>query len=119
MAVLGWCALLPFVLFSLISPGTMLERGAAGRVMVVLCASGGPVPMVVAADGSLQKESEHVGRHRCEWAQHAQPAMAMAAIMPDRPAMDLAPLRFARALPDGLPRMDVLAPLARGPPPPA
>ena len=48
-----WLAVLPFLLFSLIQPGTMFVRDAQGSVAVVLCSGEGPVQMAVAADGSL------------------------------------------------------------------
>lgn len=115
ISVARWFVIFPLLLFSLLTPGTMLERDAGG-VTVVLCVSGTPVQVVIAADGSVQEKSGHAGQHGCDWALHAQPAMAQSLAVADLPAMMPVPLRFSRARPDHSLRMDVLAPLARGPP---
>lgn len=113
-----WLAGLPFLLFSLILPGTMIARDAQGSVTVVLCSGEGPVQMVVAADGSLvpADEAPHADPHACDWAPHGQPLLQGAAV--DAPAPLLPALRMARVLdlPDHLYRAEMLAPSARGPP---
>lgn len=53
-----WLAVLPFLLFSAILPGTMVARDAQGTISVVLCSGDGPVQMAVAADGSLVPADE-------------------------------------------------------------
>ncbi|WP_323033105.1 DUF2946 family protein [Paracoccus sp. (in: a-proteobacteria)] len=72
-----WLAVLPFLLFSLIQPGTMISRDAQGSVTVVLCSGEGPVEMVVAADGSLVPagKNPHGDPHACDWAPHGQPLL--------------------------------------------
>ena len=114
--------LLPFVVFSLIQPDTMLAADAQGRMMVVLCGDDMPVEMAVAADGTMTPVSElekhqPADRHAtCAWAPHGQPLLGgTLAAMPlphlSQIALDLAPSRQAgaRLLPQPVP-------VARGPP---
>lgn len=114
--VLRLLAVLPFVLLSLVTPGTMLARDAQGGVTVVLCVDGGTIEMVMGADGRPTENAPRDGHAACHWAPHAQqllelsgPALAAPASLPRAP-------HFAGALPEHLRRADVLAPLARGPP---
>lgn len=112
--------LLPFLGFSLLSPGTMLAPDALGRVMVVLCGDAQPMPMAVAADGSLTPLSDPAhpaaGHAPCGWAAHAQPALdpppllLPAAIQPQHRPMPVATVARVAPLrgPDGV--------RARGPP---
>lgn len=113
-----WLALLPFVLFSLVLPGTMLARDAAGGVTVVLCSDGGVVEMVMAADGSVKPVSKTPGadHHGCDWALHGQSLMDAGATGAPPPATAM--LRLARVAeqPDHLYRAAVRSAPARGPP---
>lgn len=117
---LAMLLLLPFLCFSLLTPGTMLAPDAMGRVMVVLCGDSLPVEMAVAADGSLHPAEEHsrkVGDHpACGWAGHAQQALdAPAVSLPPalRPALPFAPVvAFVPAPPSQRPWRA----FARGPP---
>lgn len=117
---LGVLLLLPFLCFSLLTPGTMLAADAMGRVMVVLCGDSLPVEMAVAADGSLHRADEHsraLGAHAaCGWAAHAQQALdAPGAALPQalRPVLALAPPAvFVPRAPWALARHG----FARGPP---
>ena len=113
----GWLAVLPFLLLSLVMPGTMLARDALGGVTVVLCAEGGMAEMVMAADGSLGPARQLPPGHACDWAPHGQPLMSvptlgappphLAAAMAVIPVPVTVPARPARVPP----------PVARGPPP--
>ena len=113
----GWLAVLPFLLLSLVMPGTMLARDALGGVTVVLCAEGGMAEMVMAADGSLGPPRQLPPGHACDWAPHGLPLMPgpvvvappphLAVAMPVTPAPVTVPARPARVPP----------PVARGPPP--
>lgn len=112
-----WLAVLPFLLASLIVPGNMLARDAAGGVTVVLCAGGDMVEMVMAADGSVKPAQSPDGdQHPCHWAPHNQPLLQAAptAALPPVPQ----PHRIARAAerPGHLHRAVVRAAPARGPP---
>jgi len=113
-----WLAVLPFLLFSLILPGTMVARDAQGSITVVLCSGEGPVEMAVAADGSLVPagKASHGDPHGCDWAPHGQPLLEGA--MQAAPTPLLQALRMARALdrPGPPHRVEMLAPFARGPP---
>ncbi|WP_323717088.1 hypothetical protein [Paracoccus aminovorans] len=113
----GWLAVLPFLLFSLILPGTMLARDAAGGVTVVLCAGDGLVEAVMAADGSLLPVSKAPhDRHACDWTPHGQPLLHGAA--PEVPVLPSQAQRLALSLelPGHLHRAAILAAPARGPP---
>ncbi|WJS83816.1 DUF2946 family protein [Paracoccus sp. TOH] len=116
--LIGWLAVLPFLLLSLIVPGTMLERDARGGVTVVLCAGDDLVEMVMAADGSLSPagKAPHGDHRPCDWAPHGQPLLG--ADIAAAPAPLLQALHLARVLdlPDPLYRAEMLAPSARGPP---
>ena len=113
-----WLALLPFVLFSLVLPGTMLARDAAGGVTVVLCSDGGVVEMVMAADGSVKPVSKTPGadHHGCDWALHGQSLMDAGTT--GAPPLATAMLRLARVAeqPGHLHRAAVRSAPARGPP---
>lgn len=115
---LVWLALLPFVLFSLVLPGTMLARDAAGGVTVVLCADGGTVEMVMAADGSVTPlpKTPAADHHGCDWVLHAQPLIGAAA--PELVALPQRLLRLARPAerPGHLHHARVRAAPARAPP---
>lgn len=114
----GWLAVLPFLLFSLVLPGTMLARDAAGGITVVLCSGDAPVEVVMRADGSLVPvtKTPHDARHLCDWTPHGQPLMPGAALgaMPPPALMP----RLLRPLEPRahLHRADVLSAPARGPP---
>lgn len=113
---LRWLLVLPFLMLSLLTPGTMLTQDAQGGVMVVLCAGDGPVEMMLAPDGSLHDKSAADPHQRCDWAPHAQPAIAQpAAALPVLVRLAL-PRGFQLAPPDRLRRAEILAPSARGPP---
>ncbi|KGJ11011.1 hypothetical protein EQ718_25825 (plasmid) [Paracoccus versutus] len=113
-----WLAVLPFLLFSLIQPGTMFVRDAQGSVAVVLCSGEGPVQMAVAADGSLVPADEmpHGDPHACDWAPHGQPALQ--GVVADAPQPMAAAARLALwPAPPAPPHASALPePSARGPP---
>lgn len=109
-------AVLPFLLLSLIMPGTMLARDAQGGVTVVLCAKGAAVEMVMGADGRLTEKSPHDRHPTCHWAPHAQQLLGISGPVLAAPRPVLLALRFAADLPERLRPADVLVPLARGPP---
>ena len=109
-------AVIPFLLLSLMMPGTMLARDAQGGVTVVLCADGAAVEMVMGADGRLTEKSPNKGHSICHWAPHAQQLLDVSGPALAAPTPVPMALRFAADLPERLRRADVLAPLARGPP---
>lgn len=111
-----WLAVVTFLIFSLLMPGTMLERDASGRVTVVLCAAAGPTEMVVSDDSGLHHESEPAGRHGCDWGPHSQPGTVQPVLAALMPGMEPLPLRFLHGLTDGFKGADVVMPSARGPP---
>ncbi len=114
----GWLAVLPFLLFSLVLPGTMLARDAAGGVTVVLCADGGLVEVTLADDGSLipAHKSPHEEHRICDWTPHGQPLAGAAgpAVLPPLPVV--AKLVLSQEYPGHLHRAEVRAAPARGPP---
>lgn len=111
-----WLLILPFLMLSLLTPGTMLTQDAQGGVMVVLCAGDGPVEMMLAPDGSLHDKTAADPHQRCDWAPHAQHAIAHTAAALPVPAQLALPRRFKLAPPGHLHRAEILAPSARGPP---
>ncbi|SIP86289.1 hypothetical protein SAMN05421641_10110 [Paracoccus thiocyanatus] len=113
-----WLAVLPFLLFSAILPGTMVARDAQGTISVVLCSGDGPVQMAVAADGSLvpADETPHDGPHACDWSLHGQPLMPGAAAGGPLPAPQAAGLALWPEPAAAPPGLAAPAPLARGPP---
>lgn len=118
---LRWLAVLPFLLGALIAPGLMLARGADDGVLVTLCADGGVVQMLVAADGQpLTQDDRHHVRHgahdRCLWAVHAQPMLDGPALVFPAMAADAVALRHVPDPGAHLRRAGVLQPSARGPP---
>lgn len=131
----GWLLVLPFLFFATISHGTMLEAGPTG-MRIVLCTEDGMVEAVMAADGQIHRmddrgpddlspndrgpndrgPADHSAPHPCDWALHAQAALASGL-----PAADAAPLLALRVdygidIPLHARRVDVLTPAARGPP---
>ncbi|MDF3854117.1 DUF2946 family protein [Paracoccus sp. P2] len=113
-----WLAVLPFLLFSLIQPGTMIARDAQGAVAIVLCSGEGPVQMAVAADGSLVPADEipHGDPHACAWAPHGQPLLQGAVADAPQPLAAAARLALWPA-PPAPPHASALPePSARGPP---
>lgn len=118
LSLAGWLAALPFLIFSLLLPGTMLEREGSGGVTVVLCAAGSPVEMVIAPDGGQHEKSGHAGRHGCDWAPHSQLAVTQPAAAAPIPAMMPLPLQLVGARSGDLRSQDTVVPLARGPPVP-
>lgn len=106
------------MLFSLILPGNMLVRDAAGGVTVVLCSDGGVVEMVMAADGSVRPapKTPAADHHGCDWAPHGQPLLDVA--LPDAAPPLLQMQRLARAAeqPGHLHLAAVRAAHARAPP---
>lgn len=123
---LAMLAVLPFLLLSFLGTGTMLTHDLDQGVRVVLCINGGPVEMLMAADGRIASPpdaadggafpGDHGGTDPCQWAPHGQPL-----VLAGNPGLP-PPLRLARgpepfaAPPEHLRRTEVLAPLARGPP---
>lgn len=113
-------ALLPFLVTSLVAQGTMLTTDADDRLAVVLCIDGSPVPMLMAADGSVQPLSQGQTGHKsgdpCLWVAHGQPLIDATAGPPAAPTRDEIALRRMIA-PGALSRQtDIPIPLARGPP---
>ena len=98
--VLGWLLVLPFVLFALLSQGTMIEAGPAGP-RIVLCSGTDVTEMVIAADGTLipaeNDRHNHSGDIVCDWAVHAQSALATG------PVVTLAPVLLELTAPGGRP----------------
>lgn len=113
-----WLALLPFVLFSLILPGNMLVRDAAGGVTVVLCSDGGMVEMVMAADGSVKPapKAPAADHHGCDWAPHGQALMDAAVTGAIPPVTVMQRLARVADRPGDLHRAAVRSAPARGPP---
>ena len=116
--------LLPFLLVSLLSDGTMVTKASDDRVVVVLCTGTSQVEMVWAADGSLKPAddappTDHNNSSPCDWMMVAQQAVTAGPL--DVPAFK--PVLRANRLSPGQSlharRMAVLAPSARGPPLPA
>ncbi|QFQ88462.1 hypothetical protein F8A10_13265 [Paracoccus kondratievae] len=113
-----WLAVLPFLLFSLILPGTMLSRDAQGGITVVLCSGVGLVEMAVASDGSLipKEQAPHGDHHTCDWSPHGQPLLGSGSApmaLPQAAEARLALWPAPAALPHG---GMLLLPSARGPP---
>lgn len=113
--------LVPFLLLSLFSNGTMLTRTADHRVTVVLCIGAGQVEMVWGKDGSLTPASEapapnHDDSTGCDWQAAAQAALLAA--LGDVPPTILAAVKNSLLIdvPLHTRRMNVLAASARGPP---
>ncbi len=112
---------LPFVLLSMMAPGTMAATGADGEVHIVICAGDGPVDMVMLEDGSLRPASEETPGHgaphdTCAWAVHAQPVLSF---LPDEamgPILRVTPAVHFVHVAQHHRRRAVLAPTARGPP---
>ncbi|WP_199257517.1 DUF2946 family protein [Paracoccus binzhouensis] len=117
--LIGWLAVLPFLLLSLIVPGTMLARDAQGGVTVVLCAGDGVVEMIMAADGSLSPvgKAPHGDHRPCDWAPHGQPLLGTDIAAAPAPLLQALGLARVLDLPGHLHRAEMLAPSARGPPP--
>lgn len=113
-----WLAVLPFMLLSLVLPGTMLVRDAQGGVTVVLCAGDGPVEMRVAPDGSLVpvEKPPHADAHVCDWAPHARVAALGAGLEAPPVPVTLLSAGLRPAAAAHLRHADPLAPVARGPP---
>lgn len=119
-----WCvlAILPFLMTSVVAQGTMLTKGANDRITVVLCIDGSPVPMLMAADGTIQPvtDDRHGSTHRapdiCQWSAHAQPLIAALPGWSPEPALVGMTLRRVIA-PGALSRQtEIPIALARGPP---
>lgn len=116
MHPLRWLLVVPFLLLSLVSQGTMLAQDAQGGVTVVLCSGDGLVEMVLDPDGGLRDKAPGSAHQPCDWSLHAQAAMAHAdaalRVPPEPPILQ----NFRPAPPDHLRRAEILAPSARGPP---
>ncbi|WP_347266797.1 hypothetical protein [Paracoccus sp. (in: a-proteobacteria)] len=114
-----WLAVLPFVLMSLILPGTMLVRDALGRVTVVLCSGAGPMQMRLTADGSLVADTPTAPvDHACDWAPHGRALAPGATLDPPQALAGLSRAWLAPAPAVPQPRARPLPPVARGPPRP-
>ena len=113
---LRFLAVIPFLLLSLLMPGTMLARDAQGGVTVILCAEGSAVEMVMGADGRLTEKAPHDSHSTCHWAPHAQQLAEISGPDLGAPVPALVALPFVADLPEHLRRADALTPLARGPP---
>lgn len=112
-----WLAILPFVLASLVVPGNMLARDAAGGVTVVLCAGGDMVEMVMGADGSVTPaKAPGDDRQPCHWAPHNLPLMQAAATGAIAPLPQAHRLARATERPGHLHRAAVRSAPARAPP---
>lgn len=113
--------LVPFLLLSLFSNGTMLTRTADERISVVLCIGTEQVEMIWGDDGSLTPASEdpspsHDDNQTCEWNISAQAAV-------DVPSTEIPPIRIGFVetrlsidVPLHMRRINVFAASARGPP---
>ncbi|MFT4012551.1 MAG: hypothetical protein QM682_03925 [Paracoccus sp. (in: a-proteobacteria)] len=121
---------LPFMLLSLMAPGTMPVPDPAGQsFLIVLCAGHAPVRMVLDAQGNVVPLDELPAREKdasgarsglpCAWAAaHGQPlflargaAQAAVIVPPPRPMQ-------TGAAPAAAPRLALAPrPMARGPPP--
>lgn len=121
--------LLPFLLLSLVHPGTMPSRDALGHVTMILCGSDQPVEMVIAPDGTVSPASAGQGGtgkppgggtgadpHGCAWAPHGASLLGLDPVAIARPVPVLAGL--ARAAMPRAPAHGVVLPprRARGPP---
>lgn len=122
---------LPFVLLSLMAPGTMAATGPDGQVHIVICAGDGPMDMVMLADGTLIPASDaalgegaapsggddHGAHHTsCAWAVHAQPVLETLAVLAPGPVLRVTPVGYVAPVAQHHRRLAVLAPSARGPP---
>lgn len=120
--------LLPFLLLSLVHPGTMPARDALGHVTMILCGSDQPVDMVIASDGTVSPATtaEDAGGkvpggtgtdpHGCAWAPHGAALLGLDPVAIALPVAALAGLADA-ALPRAPARGRDLPPWrARGPP---
>lgn len=107
---------LPFLLSALIAPGLMPARALDGQMVLVICAEGGPVDMVLdPVTGEAVPLAQEDGR--CDW------AMALGCLMvpPDAvsvPTLTLTQTRFHPVQADTLwnPAFDPAGLHARGPP---
>ncbi len=118
-----WLLVLPFVLLSLMAPGTMAATGTDGQIHIVICAGDGPMDMVMLEDGSLRPatDAEQSGGHgahhdSCPWAVHAQPVLAGASVLAPGPVLRVTPVAYVVPVAQHHRRRAVLAPTARGPP---
>lgn len=113
--------LLPFLMLSLFSNGTMLTRTADDRVTVILCIGMEQVEMVWGEDGSLTPADEaptqdHDESLSCDWQISTQAALAAEpAIVPPVNAI-FAQNDLSVNVPLHARRINVLASSARGPP---
>lgn len=115
-----WLLVLPFLFFATISQGTMLEAGPAG-MRIVLCTEDGMVDAVMAADGQVHRmddpaPGDHPVLHPCDWALHAQAALADGVPVADAPPLLALRVDYLVDIPLHARRADVLTPAARGPP---
>lgn len=113
--------LVPFLLLSLFSNGTMLARTADDRITVVICTGTEQVEMIWGEDGSLTPADKapaqsHDDGQSCDWqiSTHA----ALLTPLADVPsiAIDVVENRLSFNIPLHARRLNVLAASARGPP---
>ena len=109
-------AVLPFLLLSLMTSGTMLARDAQGGVTVVLCAEGSAVEMIMGADGRLTEKAPGDGHSTCHWAPHTQQLLEITGPALAAPVLVQMARQFAGDLPQHLRHAEAMGPLARGPP---
>jgi len=118
-AVAAYLSLLPFVLLSLMAPGTMTVPTADGLPKIVICTGDGPLEMVVGDDGAFQLPDDQPAERDnpdCAWAYHGQSALDHSAPVVAAAVLLRAPVRHV-VVPDQVrQRLNLFAGFARAPP---
>lgn len=111
--LLAWAVILPMLVLSMVSPGTMLRAAPDGGWQVVLCTPDGMVRMTMPQDAPGDPAAD---RMACDWALHGQAALGAPPAAIAAPPLRLAMTAPRIDTPLHLRRAQVLAPSARGPP---
>ncbi|WP_244287887.1 DUF2946 family protein [Labrenzia sp. 011] len=120
MTFIAWFAMIPFLLLSLMAPGTMTVADADGLPRIVICTGSGPLEMIVGKDGDLRLPGDQPTERDsrlCDWSLHGQTAVDLS--IPALPAVSALRIPIAHiAFQDQIRRRpSVFIRLARAPPP--
>lgn len=114
-------ALTPFMLLSLMAPGTMAMRGDNGEPEIVICSGYGPVTVIAKNDGSFRPVTtspDHAKKSTsiCDWAFHSHPASDMLVHIEPELTRSISPISISAAIAEHSSRIAVLCPSTRAPP---
>lgn len=121
MNIVGFVALLPFLVLSMIAPGTMADVDSNGRPTLVICSGQGPLRVIVQVDGSVPSSDKsgapvsHAAQD-CPWAFHAHLVVNSLPAVLGAMIRIAAPVGSIAAMSEHEQRVAVLGPSTRGPP---